>query len=159
MKYKGKKLEGPSEAIIVLPRQNSDDLVFKFKAVLEVDDFDKICPIPLPPEVLKPGGQRSYNVESPKYKEELDQWAMNKTHYMYLKSIEATEDLEWETVDMEKPETWENYNKELMDAGLTEAERLQLLQTYSQVQGLDQGKIDAATKSFLATPQVEAENS
>jgi hypothetical protein len=153
MKLKGKKLEGPQEAVIVLPRQSCDDLVFKFAAVLDSDDFDKLCPIPKPKEKLMPGGGRTLDVESQEYKDALDKWSMQKTHYMYLKSIEATEDLEWETVDMSDPDTWENYNQELIESGLTESERLHLLQTYSQVQGLDQSKIDAATKSFLATPQ------
>ena len=159
MKYKGKKLEGPQEAVVVLPRQSGDDLVFKFAAVLNMDDFDKICPLPVPKEKLMPGGGRSLDVESQEYKDALDDWAMKKTHYMYLKSISITEDLEWETVEMSDPDTWENYNTELMDAGLTEAERLKLLQTYSQVQGLDQDKIDQATKSFLAIPQEEPKNS
>jgi hypothetical protein len=60
---------------------------------------------------------------------------------------------------MNDPDTWENYGEELLEAGLTEAERLKLLQVYSEVQGLDQSKIDAATKSFLATPQEAQESS
>lgn len=155
MKLKGEKIEGPQERVVVLPRQQGEDLVFKFGAVLDTDDFDKLCPMPMPPEKLLPGGGRSMNVEDPKYREAINDWAAKKTHYMYLKSIEATDELEWETVDWGDPETWSNYNEELMEAGLTEAERLKLLQVYSEVQGLDQEKIDAATKNFLATPQVD----
>ncbi len=159
MKLKGKKLEGPQERVVVLPRQQGENLIFKFAAVLEMDNFDKLCPIPEPKEILKPGGNRVLDIESKEYREALDDWAMKKTHYMYLKSIEATDDLEWETVDMNDPDTWENYGEELLEAGLTEAERLKLLQVYSEVQGLDQSKIDAATKSFLATPQEAQESS
>ena len=127
--------------------------------VLEVDDFDKLCPMPMPREVMKPGGVKTYDVEETAYKEAIQEWAANKTHYMYLKSIAATDDLEWETVDMSDSSTWGNYNEELMEAGLTEAERLKLLQVYSEVQGLDQTKIDAATKNFLADPQVGTNDS
>ncbi len=159
MKLKGIHIEGPQERVVVLPRQQGEDLVFKFGAVLEVDDFDKLCPMPMPREVMKPGGVKTYDVEETAYKEAIQEWAANKTHYMYLKSIAATDDLEWETVDMSDSSTWGNYNEELMEAGLTEAERLKLLQVYSEVQGLDQTKIDAATKNFLADPQVGTNDS
>ena len=154
MKIKGVHIEGPQERTVVLPRQNGNDLVFKFKAILSMDDFEKICPVPEPKERLLPGGIKSYDIESKEYQERLNTWAMQKTRYMYLKSIAATPDLEWETVDLSNPDTWGNYEEELIQAGLTEAERLVLLRAYSQVQGLDQSKIDDATNSFLAVPQV-----
>jgi len=157
MKLGGKHIEGPQERTIVLPRRDGN-LVFKFKAILDMSDFEKIYPLPEPKEIIRPGGIKSYDIESKKYKEVLNDWAVKKTHYMYLKSIEATENLEWETVDLSNPDTWENYQEELIQAGLTEAERLKLLQVYSEVQGLDQTKIDAATESFLAAPQAETKN-
>lgn len=155
MKLKGVKISGPQERIIVLPRQDGNNLIFKFIAVLDFSDFENLCPAPVPPEILKPGGQRSLAFDNPKYVKELDEWSTRKTHFAFLKSIEATENLEWETVKMGDPETWEKYQKELEDAGLTEPERVRLLMVYSEVQGLDQSKIDEATKNFLAIPRVD----
>jgi hypothetical protein len=153
MKLKGIKIEGPQEHIIVLPRQRGENLVFKFVAVLDFTDFENLCPVPKPRQVTKPGGQKSLLLDDPKYLEALGIWAERKTHYSFLRSISATDNLEWETVNMGDPETWQNYETELTEAGLTEPERVRLLNVYSEVQGLDQRKIDEATESFLAIPQ------
>lgn len=153
MKLQGKVLDGPQERVVVFPRQNGDKLVFKFKAVLNSDEFDKICPVPEPPEMILPGGGKKLALDDKTYLKKLEEWSQNKTHYMFLESISATDDLEWETVDLGNPETWKNYQKELEDAGFTESERLVMLRAYSEVQGLDQSKIDEATRSFLADLQ------
>jgi len=69
---------------------------------------------------------------------------------MFLKAISATPGLEWETIKMDNPETWTNYEAELIAAGLTDPERLRIMQAYIEVQGLDDKKIEEATNSFLA---------
>ena len=116
MKIKGKNIEAPSEEVIVFPR-NDGNIVFKAKPVKGYEDFDKVCPAPQPESIMKPGGAQSQDVENPKYKKALDDWAGQKTHWMILKSLSATDDLEWDTVDMSKPETYENYIKELEECG------------------------------------------
>ena len=153
MKLKGIKLEGPQERTVVLPRQEGENLVFKFRAILDWNDFENLCPVPKPPEVIKPGGTRVLELEHPTYLKALDEWSQQKAAYSFIRSISATDDLEWETIKMGDPETWTNYQKELEEAGLTESEIIRLLTTYSDVQGLDQTKIDKATKDFLAIPQ------
>ena len=99
---------------------------------------------------MKPGGAQSQDVENPKYKKALDDWAGQKTHWMILKSLSATEGLEWDTVDMSKPETYENYIKELEDCGLTAIEVSKLFEIIQTACGLNQDKIDEATAAFLA---------
>jgi len=153
MKIKGKKLKGPYVKTVVLPR-DGEDLVFEFRAILDDKEFYKLCPAPEPPTKLFPGGVKRADVENPKFKEALDAWSLKKVYWQFLTSISITEDLEWETVDMEKPDTWENYVKELTKV-LPEPEQLILMQAYTEVQGLDQEKINQATKSFLAGRQVE----
>lgn len=149
MKVGGKVIEMPSEEVIVFPRK-SGNLVFKAKPVSNYEDFDKICPQPKPDSIMKPGGVTSQDVESPKYKKALDEWAGRKTHWMILKSLSATEGLEWDTVDMSKPETYENYIKELETCGLTAVEVSKLFEIIQIACGLNQEKIDEATKAFLA---------
>jgi len=153
MKIKGKKLKGPYIKTVVFPR-DGDDLVFEFQAILDDKDFHKLCPIPEPPIKLLPGGTKQADVENPEFKKAIDAWGLKKVYWQFLTSISITKDLEWETVDMEKPDTWENYMKELEKA-FPEPEQIKLMQAYSEVQGLDQDKIDQATKSFLAGRQVE----
>jgi len=149
MKVKGKNIEQPNEEVIVFPRKNGN-LVFKAKPVGNYEDFDKICPQPKPEAIMKPGGVVSQDVESPKYKKALEEWAARKTHWMILKSLSATEGLEWDTVDMSKPETYENYIKELETSGLTTIEVSKLFEIIQMACGLNQEKIDEATKAFLA---------
>lgn len=148
MKIAGKKLDGPSIETVVLPRQDGD-VVIKAQAVLEYDEFEKICPQPEPPEVILKGGEKSYDFEDKNYTEKVQQYATQRTSWMFLKSLEATPDLEWETVNMADPDTWGNYFDELRKAfSLGEIHRIQ--EIVMDVNGINQKKIDEATKNFLA---------
>ena len=150
MKIHGKDIEKPSEEVIVFPRKNGN-IVFKAKPVSNYEDFDKICPLPTPGTIMRPGGGVSQDVENPEYKKKLDEWGTFKTHWMILKSLAATDGLEWDTVDMSVPETYENYLKELESSGITPVEVSKLFDIIQTACGLNQEKIDAATKAFLAT--------
>lgn len=149
MKMYGKKLSGPEVEVLVIPRK-SGDLVFRAQSVLDYSAFEAICPLPTPPEVMRPGGARSKNVEHPDFIKALDDWAEKRTHWMILKSLEATTELEWETIKMDDPSTWSNYEKELKGAGLSNLELTRILSLVTGVCGLDQKKIDEATERFLA---------
>jgi len=157
MKLNGKTLFGPRIEVIVFPRQDGN-LVFKAQSVLDYDPFEKICPQPQPPVRMLPGGIKSFNTESPEYEEKLEEWATKKWDWMMLKSLEATEKLEWDTVNMEDPSTYGHYRDEMKAAGLSPAEisRIQALVVDSC--GLNQIKIDEATKAFLAGQGQEQED-
>jgi len=152
MKYKGQKLEGPAEDYIVFPRRDGD-IVFCIRAILNYDECDQLDPKPEPPMRLLPGGSKGRqqaNVEDPKYKVALDKWAHNRTLYMIIKSLEPSEDVEWETVNISEPASWANVDKELEDAGFTSAEVTMLIRKIMEVNGLDEDKVKNATESFLA---------
>lgn len=149
MKLHGKKISGPEVEILVIPRK-SGDLVFKAQSVLDYTAFEALCPVPKPPETLRPGGIRSRNLESSEFLKALDDWAEKRTHWMILKSLEATPNLEWEEVKMDDPVTWKNYESELRSAGLSALEITRILSLVTGVCGLDQKKIDEATERFLA---------
>lgn len=148
MKLKGKKLE-PEIQTIVIPRQG-DNLVFRAQSVLDYESFEKICPHPQPPVRMLPGGIESVNTEDPQYDKDLDEWATMKWDWMMLKSLEATEGLEWDTVDMSNPATYSNYKSEMSDAGITPNEIASLQALVTDACGLNQRKIEQATKAFLA---------
>lgn len=149
MKIHGKKIHGLNVEVVVIPRQ-SGDLVFKAQAVLNYEDHDKINPMPTPPVKLLPGGVTSQNVEDPTYKKKLDAWATQKFYWMMLKSLEATDGLEWEQAKMDDPSTWENYRKEMEDGGLSPGEVARIEMCVTNACGLNQAKIDEATERFLA---------
>lgn len=152
MLLNGKKLEGPRTIPIVFPREDGD-LIFQAKAVLDYSDFDALCPAPNPPEVMRPGGIKSKDVNDKKYLDAVQEWAEYKTRWIILESLSATEGLEWQKVDMSKPETWSKYAEELTEAGFTPGEQALLVNTVFEACGLNQDKIDEATKRFLASRQ------
>jgi len=149
MLINGKKVEGPNVAVCVIPR-GTGDLIFKARAVLDYSDFDKICPRPTPPEIIRPGEGKSQNTEDPDYKKLVTDWAIKKNTWMFLKSLEATDGLVWDSVSMSDPSTWDNYESDLLSAGLTDYEISRILLAVLDACGLNQDKIDEATKSFLA---------
>jgi hypothetical protein len=149
MKIHGKKLSGPNVEVVVLPRSDGD-LVFRAQAVLDYSDFEKLNPAPQPPVKLLRGGVTSQNVEDPSYKKAIDKWVNRRTAYMILKSLEATEGLEWETVDIGDPTSWENYSTEMKEAGLSDPEMAAIVETVTTANGLNQDKIEEATQRFLA---------
>jgi hypothetical protein len=153
MLLNGKKIEKPEDEVIVIPRKQGD-IVFKAQAVTDYKEFEQLCPPPNPPEVIRPGGIRSRDPNAPEYLKALDEWARNKTAWMILKSLSATEGLKWETVDMSKPETWQNYFTELVDSGFLPAEIFSITDTVMSACGLNQKKIDEAMERFLAGQQV-----
>lgn len=157
MRIKGKKITGPNIEVVIVPR-HSGNIIFKAQAVLNYDDLEKICPKPNPPTGMKPGGKPFQNVESPKYRDSLLSWATKRTNWMILKSLEATEGLEWETIKMSDSETWGNYADELRESGFTEQEIIRVVDGVMTANGLNQGKIDEALNDFLAGQEAQKEN-
>ena len=149
MKYFGKKIAPIEATVVVIPRQ-SGDIIFRAQPVLNYDEFEALCPEPLPSESIKPGGARIKNVKSPKYLDAMEKWARSRINWMMIKSLEATEGLEWENVILEDSDTWGNLDDELQESGFSIVERSAVLSAVMDACGLSQGKIDKATKSFLA---------
>ena len=154
MKLNG-QIISPNIEVIVLPR-NPVDLIFKTQAVLNFDDFEKLCPQPIAPKITRPGGVTSEDIEDPDYKEAIQKWALYKTHWMMIKSLSATDGLVWDTVNLSDPDTWENYMTEMSEAGLSPPEISRIMDGITTACGLNEEKIEAAQKRFLAT-QVETQ--
>ena len=157
MKIAGRKIEGASRKTVTIKR-NKGDIQFVFEAVLSDKEFEALCPRPTAGQKILPGGVKKPDFENPVYLKKLDEWALQKTYWTFLKSISATENLEWETVDLSNPSTWKNYTAELEAAGFSPAEQYKLLEAYMFVNGLDETKVDEAVESFLASPQETQEN-
>ena len=148
MKLNGKTITGPKPEVIVIPK-GSDEFVFKAIPVLSYDEFDKLCPTPLPPEKILPGGEKQLDITDKDYNEKLTDWASKKNAWMVITSLSATEGIEWDTIEMDDPETWNNYIKELQQA-FTDNECNLIYNLVLCACGLNQEKIDEATKRFLA---------
>ncbi len=152
MKIAGKKVEGVSRKSVTINREDSD-ITFVFEAIMDDSEFEELCPRPKPGVKMVPGGSKVPDLENKDYKKALDEWAVKKGEWSFLKSISATPDLEWDTVDLGNPDTWKNYPKELLASGFSPGEQYRLMQAYMYVIGLDEEKVNEAVDSFLADPQ------
>ncbi len=151
MKFNGMKLDAHYVETIVIPRPKGD-IVFKAQPT-DYTLFEKLCPQPKPPTVQKPGKEAAPDLKNPKYLAKINKWAVLKTDYMFVNSLTATEGVEWETVVSDKPETWSNLPKELLDSGFTDGEVARIFDIVTSVNGLDGSKIDEATKAYLAAQE------
>jgi hypothetical protein len=150
MKINGRKIHGANVEYVVLPRPDGD-LVFKATAILDKDTFHKLCPDPEPPKKMLPGGKTVDDYSDSDYLESVAVKKKRSWSFTFLETYKYTEGLEWETVDLNSPDTWDNFEKELRDSGITEGELARLYNAMLSVNGLDQEKLDEARDRFLRT--------
>lgn len=149
MKLKGKKIEGPNVEVVVIPRGEKEPIVFKCGAVLDDAPFNKLCPEPQPPKMQRPGGSWSENVEDPEYRKSIEERWQLHSDWMILQSLTATEGLEWEMVDLGKPETWKGWRDELKAAGFSMMEINHVQMGVLRANCLDERVIKEARESFF----------
>ena len=149
MKLRGKESSGPATKVVVIPRDEGDDLVFKVQAVLNYADFEALNPMPKPPVLTFAGGAKREDTTDPDFQEAVLKRVTQRFYWMYIKSLEATADLEWTTVKLNEPDTWANFEKELLE-WITEYELRVIKDKVMEVNGLNEDKITEATNSFLA---------
>ena len=147
VKIKGQKVQGRNVEVIPILRPG-ENIVFLAEAIENFNDFDKLCPEPTAKMVRTPAGM----VPDPNdttLQEKIDDHNQKRTAYMVLKSLEKTPELEWETVDINKPETWENWRKELEEGGFTQIEIGRILTGIMAANSLSSDAIEEAKKDFL----------
>jgi len=149
MKVKGKKLEGRNKVIIPILRPEGN-IILIAEAIDNFNEFDKLVQFPIAPIRTLPGGVRESHTADPAYLVKVDEFSTMRSNYMIIRSLSATPDLEWETVDITKPETWQNVRQELLDSGLIETEIIRIINCISEANGLDDSVIERARKDFLA---------
>lgn len=135
---------------LVLPRDGQEPLIFKAAAVTNMDDFEKLCPVPDPPKKTLRGGERVVDLEDKNFKLAISQIADKRWNFIILTSLQATEGLVWETVDMADSSTWDNWRKEATDSGLSLFEINRLTSIVVDANSLSDATLDEAKKSFLA---------
>jgi hypothetical protein len=147
MKLGGKTICPPTPRTITIPR--GDD-VYTFKVgPVAFSDFDEIYPEPTPPTVTKAGGAKFYNMKDPKFVESKEKRNQARVDFIVIKSLAYTEDIEWDTVDLDNIETWNNWKDEMLGSGLTEPEIGRIFSEILKVNSLTEDTIDDAEKGFL----------
>lgn len=135
-----------AEDVLVLPRTDGD-LIFRAHSVLSMDEFNALCPKPVPPVKLTKNG-KELHTDAPSYLQEVETWASRRHAFICIKSLEPS-DIEWDTVKAEKPATWENWMKDLESAGLCSIEIQRVQQVIIDANALNEAKLKEARESFL----------
>ena len=152
MKYKGKEVKGPNEELVIIPRGNDqENFVFICRAVMGYEVFDKLVTEPKPRMIIHRGEEVARPLlTDPDYLKAVREHDKRRLSWLIVTSLAATKDLEFETVKMDDPATWNNYYDELIDAGFTSTEIGRITRGVMIANSLDQKKIDEARASFLA---------
>lgn len=148
MKFKGQKALGPKPEYIVIPR-GDDNIVFIAKPILDYTGFETLCPRPVPPGIMFPDGRKGQDLESPVFRDKLQEYIELRTDWYIINALRDTPDMEWDTVNYSEPSSWKNWRTELNEF-LTEREINSLLDGIAIANGLNQEKIEAAKERFLA---------
>lgn len=137
----------PNEHILVLPRGEQDSIVFRARGIPNMEEFDALVPYPKPPGKLTKDGWVPMD-DDPNYRETLKHYANRKYAYLVIRSLEPTE-IEWDTVKLEHPGTWINWESDLKKNGFVPAECNLIFNLCLQANALDETKIEKARQVFL----------
>lgn len=154
MKIQGKKITGPNIEIIIIPRGDErDDIILKAEAILDMKVFDAVCPRPKPPIKRLASGDEVPNIKDSGFIRQIEKYAEKKLAWMLIESLQATEGLEWEKVDISDNTTWHLYKEELNEAGFSDTEVQRILNGVTTVNALNEDKINEARERFLRSQQ------
>jgi hypothetical protein len=140
--------------VLVLPRGGTE-IVIKAQAIADMEEFKKRCPEPTPPVRLVKGGQQEPHLTDKTYIEQLTLHSQNRVNYIALMSLQ---DMEWDTVDLDEPKTWNNWETDLKHVGFTQHECNLVLNLCFDVNQLNEAKIQRARDLFLRGQGQVADN-
>jgi len=135
------------EEILVLPRPEAEDIIIRAESVSVNEEFDALVPMPVPPSVRTKDGKKD-DLEDGSYLEAVDRRDSLRWDYMILRSLRPSE-IEWERVNLDQPNTWKEWKKELIDAGLSDIEISRIQGAVMSACSLDEDKLKEARDSFL----------
>jgi hypothetical protein len=142
--------ELPNEEVLVLPRGDKQ-IVFRARGLKDFNEFNKLCPEPLPQKMLTKDGAK-YDFDDPNYKEAVIDRDRKLDAYVIVASLEPSA-IEWDTVDLSKPSTWTSWESDLQNAGFSVAEIILIRRLVMAANSLDDEKLRQAREVFLRGTQ------
>jgi len=150
MKIGGVAVNGPKKTTLVLPRDEGN-LVFYFVAVTDDAEFDKMYPEPEPPVTFNVKLQQNIKqFKDEGYIAKLVARNKIKNAWLMLQSI-APSNIEWDTVKLDDPSTFTNWDEDLRKAGLNLAELNAIYEYFGKANYVTDAMLDEARSSFLAS--------
>lgn len=157
MKLAGQTFTVVPEEIVPIVRGDKEYFLI-LRGGADIQIFESLVPDPKPPRKTLPGNIQVEETNDPKYKEAVATKNQLRLAWMIIKALEATPDLTWETVDLNDPSTWLNYQQELLAAGMTIKEVNRVIDATLAAYLLDDKKVDEAKKRFLASRHQQQES-
>ena len=147
MKIKGIEINARYRTVITFKRP-SGNISFTLEAVNDYADFDQICPRPSAPWIQKAGEEKSIqSFDDPAYKKQIEEYSEHKISWMILKTM-APSEVEWSTVDLRDPKTYNNWVADMTAAGFTNAEINKLQNQIFTANGLGAAEIEVVEGNF-----------
>lgn len=146
MKIGGIEIKGPNEVLLVLPRTDGD-IVIKARAVLDMAEFEELCPEPKPPGKQTKSGFEP-DLKDAGYKQQMANHQTRQLGFLVVKSLEPSE-IEWDLVDVANPTTWDKWQEDFQNAGLSTIEANRIMQVVMEANSLDESKLESARQVFL----------
>jgi hypothetical protein len=140
----------PNEEVFVLPRGDKQ-IVFRAQGLPDLDEFHAMVPEPQAPVVQTPDGIKN-NIEDPEFVSRLTEYNKRRLAYIVVHSLKPSA-IEWETVKMESPGLWANWENDLKANGITQIECNLVLRLVMEANSLDDAKLKKARETFLRGPQ------
>jgi len=149
MKMNGKTFAAPT-GTVVIPR-DTGNVVFQVQGVTSFDEFESLVKEPVAPTIRARGKPDIVDKTDPAYVEAVADYGKMRIAYIVIRSLEPTPGLEWESLSIEDPSTWQTWDKELAKAGFTPFEIQYLIGEIMAVNGLGEDRYKDAKASFLAS--------
>ena len=135
----------PVEEVLILPR-GDQQLVFRASGLKDMVEFDKLVPAPEPPVLLTRDGKVA-DVNNVDYRAALIGYRRRRTSYTVINSL-LPSNIEWDTVKLDDPATWNNWETDLKEAGLFDVECSRILQLVMDANCLNDAKLEQARAVF-----------
>lgn len=147
MKINGRPTLGVQSKTVIIPLGDGEPFEFTVRPVLNMDAFKEVCPEPVPPTILKAGGETSINYNNKEYIQKLAEHNRKFVDWLHLQCIQ---NVEWDTVDLGDSDTWQNWRIDLKNAGFPSGAVSRIMDAVSDINLLDQAKLDKYEKDFLS---------
>ena len=139
----------PTEEVLVLPRGDKA-IIFRARGVDDLAEFEKLCPEPTPPGKLTKDGYVP-DTTDPGYQSVRAEYQKRRTAYIVVHSLLPSQ-IEWDTVQLENPSTWANWEADLKAGGLSQMACNRVLELVLEANCLDEAKLKKAREVFLQGP-------
>ncbi len=142
----------PTEEVLVIPR-GEEIIVFYASGVTNMDEFKKFCTEPEPPVKFTKDG-RVPDEKDKDYQTDMAEYLRRRLAFIVVNSLVPSK-IEWDTVKMDNPATWANWEEDLKNSGMTQMECSRVLNLVLEANCLDEKKLRKAREVFLQGPPKE----